>query len=202
MKNDTNAPTKLIKNNRFEVLNEPSKSQKNRNPQRRNSNNSNIKKTNILPFSDNLKAFPKLSGKDSKQNLTNEYELQNSYANVTKPIVTVFKKKNKVKPGWVKINIANNKIKYTRNTENKKTVEVKTMNGLDEDQHLKLKNMVLSWEMYRNNQNEMYGESSPFWHEKSLLDPLSDDCYSDTEESEESSIEAMDDEYDELYDDI
>ena len=204
--------TKLIKNNRFDALNEPSKSQRNNQRQNSNSNNSNSKnkntkitKKNVLPFSNNLQAFPSLSGTNNKKNNTNTMptNMENSYANVSKPIVSISKKKDEVKPGWVNINFVDNKINYTRNTQNEKTDdEQKMTNGLDEDQHLKLKNMVLSWEMYRNNQNEMYGESSMFWHEKSLLDPLSDDCYSDAEESEESSIEAMIDEYDELYDDI
>ena len=214
--NSRNAPTKLMKNNRFDVLNVSSKSQ--RNNQRQNSNNSNSKnkntktnkttkttKKNVLPFSNNLQAFPTLSGTDNKKNNTNTMpnDLDNSYANVAKPIVSVSKKKDEVKPGWVNINFVDNKINYTRNTQNKKTDdEQKMTNGLDDEQHWKLKNMVLRWETHRNNENEMYGESSVFWHEKSLLDPLSDDCYSDTEESEESSIEAMDDEYDELYDDI
>ena len=214
--NSRNAPTKLMKNNRFDVLNVSSKSQ--RNNQRQNSNNSNSKnkntktnkttkttKKNVLPFSNNLQAFPTLSGTDNKKNNTNTMpnDLDNSYANVAKPIVSVSKKKDEVKPGWVNINFVDNKINYTRNTQNKKTDdEQKMTNGLDDEQHCKLKNMVLRWETHRNNENEMYGESSVFWHEKSLLDPLSDDCYSDTEESEESSIEAMDDEYDELYDDI
>ena len=77
MRKDTNAPTNLTKNNRFEVLNEPSNSQ--RNNERHNSNNSNSKsknrnnfqnkntkttKTNVvLPFRNNLQAFPTLSGK-------------------------------------------------------------------------------------------------------------------------------------------
>lgn len=214
--NSAKAPTKLMKNNRFDVLNEPSKSQ--RNNERHNSNNSKSKnknnfqnkntkttKTNVIPFSNNMQAFPSLSGTDNKKNNTNttSNNLDNSYANVAKPIVSVSKKKNQVKPGWVNINFVDNKINYTTNNQNKNTDdEVKHTNGLDEEQHCKLKNMVLRWETYRNNENEMYGESSVFWHEKSLLDPLSDDCYSDTEESDESSIEAMDDEYDELYDDI
>tara|TARA_Y100000741_G_scaffold364882_1_gene357506 strand:+ start:1338 stop:1994 length:657 start_codon:yes stop_codon:yes gene_type:complete len=211
--NSAKAPTKLMKNNRFDVLNEPSKSQ--RNNQRHNSNNSKSKnkntkttkttKKNVIPFSNNMQAFPSLSGTSNKKNDTNTTtsDLDNSYANVAKPFVPVSKKQNQVKPGWVNINFVDNKINYTRNTENKKPdVEVKTSNGLDEEQHCKLKNMVLRWETYRNNENEMYGESSVFWHEKSLLDPLSDDCYSDTDDSDESSIEAMDDEYDELYDDI
>jgi hypothetical protein len=219
MRKDTNAPTNLTKNNRFEVLNEPSNSQ--RNNERHNSNNSNSKsknrnnfqnkntkttKTNVvLPFRNNLQAFPTLSGRDNKNNNTNTTtsDLDNSYANVAKPIVSVSKKKNQVKSGWVNINFVDNKINYTRNNENKNTDdEVKPSNGLDDGQHCKLENMVLRWETFRNNENEMYGESSLFWHEKSLLDPLSDDCYSDTEVSEESSIEAMDDEYDEVYDDI
>lgn len=219
MRKDTNAPTNLTKNNRFEVLNEPSNSQ--RNNERHNSNNSNSKsknrnnfqnkntkttKTNVvLPFRNNLQAFPTLSGRDNKNNNTNTTtsDLDNSNANVAKPIVSVSKKKNQVKSGWVNINFVDNKINYTRNNENKNTDdEVKPSNGLDDGQHCKLENMVLRWETFRNNENEMYGESSLFWHEKSLLDPLSDDCYSDTEVSEESSIEAMDDEYDEVYDDI
>lgn len=211
--NSAKAPTKLMKNNRFDVLNEPSKSQ--RNNQRHNSNNSNSKnkntktnkttKKNVIPFSNNMQAFPSLSGTSNKKNDTNttSNNLDNSYANVAKPFVSVSKKQNQVKPGWVNINFVDNKINYTRNAENKNTEdEVKASNGLDDGQYCKLENMVLRWETYRNNENEMYGESSLFWHEKSLLDPLSDDCYSDTDESDESSIEAMDDEYDELYDDI
>ena len=218
MRNDSNA-TKLIKNNRFEILNEPSNTQ--RNNERHNSNNgyyknkntnftkatekNENKKTNVVPFSNNLQAFPTLCVTDNKNNNQNTTtnNLDNSYANVSKPIVSVSKKKDEVKPGWVNINFVDNKINYKRNTQIKKTYdEIKTSNGLDDGQHCKLENMVLRWETYRNNENEMYGENSLFWHEKSLLDPLSDDCYSDTEESDESSIEAMDDEYDELYDDI
>ena len=214
MRKGSNA-TKLTKNNRFDVLNESSKPQKNRNNQRRNHNNSktkyikttkktNIKKTNIIPFSNNMEAFPSLSGTD-KNNNNKTNEKHNSYANETKPIVSVSSKKKEVEPGWVNINFVDNKINYTRNTQykNKKPDdEQKITNGLDDEQHCKLENMVLRWETHRNKENEMYGESSLFWHEKSLLDPLSDDCYSDTEESYESSIEANDEEYDDLYDDI
>ena len=48
MRKDTNAPTNLTKNNRFEVLNEPSNSQ--RNNERHNSNNSNSKSKNRNNF--------------------------------------------------------------------------------------------------------------------------------------------------------
>ncbi len=104
MRKGSNA-TKLTKNNRFDVLNESSKPQKNRNNQRRNHNNSktkyikttkktNIKKTNIIPFSNNMEAFPSLSGTD-KNNNNKTNEKHNSYANVTKPIVSVSSKKKR-----------------------------------------------------------------------------------------------------------
>lgn len=202
---------KLTQNNRFDVLNEPSKPERNinktnnrRSPRvsnSRNKKNNENKKTSVLPFSNNLEAFPTLSGAVNKDSIADdEY---NSYANVTKPTLSV-PKENDIKPGWVNINFVNNKIKYTRNPQykNEKTnVEDKPMNGLDKDQKIKLDNIVMRWEAYRSLENEMYEEGSVFWHEKSLLAPLSDDCYSDSSENDESSIEAMDDEYDD-FDDI
>ena len=145
--------------------------------------------------------FPELATRDVKTRETNM-----NFANAAKPVIT--KKEEEVKKGWVKITKHNNKIKYTYNSSDKleeKTKEphIENTNGLDYEQQNKLHEIVMRWEEYRNNQNEMYEEASPYWHEKSLLDPLSDSNFSSSDESEsEQSITEDDDIYDDIYDDL
>lgn len=146
--------------------------------------------------------FPELATRDVKTRETNM-----NFVNAAKPVIT--KKEEEVRKGWVNITKHNNKIKYTYNSSDKseeKTkephVEIEETNCLDYEQQNKLQEIVIRWEDYRNEQNEMYEEASPFWHEKSLLDPLSDSNFSSSEESESEQSITEDDDYDDMYDDL
>ena len=146
-----------------------------------------------------------MSTKEITTNETNSTHM--NYAEVTKPVECTIEK-NDVKEGWVKISLANNKIVYSKNKNDVKremdirNIKIPLINGLDNNQQNQLQDMVMRWETYRNNENEMYEEMSPFWHEKSLLDPLSDDCYSDMSDIDESSEEDIDEELEEYYDEL
>ena len=221
MKNNSNM---LKKNNRFDVLKETSERRSNtrnqnktKNPKRKhyqkggndyqkggkhyqkNSNNNNVS------FSNNYELFPELSTKDIPTNETNPTHM--NYAEVTKPVECTMEK-NEVQEGWVKISLVDNKIVYSKNKNDVKremdirNIQIPLINGLDNDQQTQVQDMVMRWETFRNNENEMYEEMSPFWHEKSLLDPLSDDCYSEPSDVDESSDEDMDEDLDEYYDDL
>ncbi len=228
MKNNS---TMLKKNNRFDVLketsvrrsntrnqnktNNPKKNryqkgdnhyqkgdnhyQKGDNHYQKNSNNNNVS------FSNNYELFPELSTKDIATNEPKATHM--NYAEVTKPVECTIEK-NEVQEGWVKISLDDNKIVYSKNKNDVnremdiRNIQIPLINGLDNYQQTQLQDMVMRWETYRNNQNEMYEEMSPFWHEKSLLDPLSDDCYSEPSDVDESSDEDMDEDLDEYYDEL
>ena len=208
MVNNKNNMTKdkLKTNSRFDALKSPSKNTKNqshrviRNKPRNKPKNKPSKI--ITQFTSKSEMFPELT---AKPNTVTETKL--NFAKAAKPIINDSVKKEDVKEGWVKINYgANNKIKYTYSKKDKKlpinSNNLTTNKGMDDEQYNMLENMVIRWEEYREHQNQMYEERSPFWNEKSLLEPLSDDCYSDTSESVESSICDTDEELDDLYDDL
>ena len=213
----------LKKNNRFEILKETSERRSNT----RNQNRTKISKRhhyqkdnlyqkvdnhyqknnskNNLSFSDNYELFPELSTKEITTNETNSTHM--NYAEVTKPVKCTIEK-NEVQEGWVKMSLVNNKFVYSKNKNDVKremdirNIQIPLINGLDNNQQNQLQDMVMRWENYRNNENEMYEEMSPFWHEKSLLDPLSDDCYSESSDIDESSDEDIDEELEEYYDEL
>ena len=146
--------------------------------------------------------FPELATLDVKTRETNM-----NFANAAKPVIA--KKEKEVKKGWVKITKHNNKIKYTYNSSEKPEekpkeshIETEETVGLDYKQQNKLQELVMKWEDYRNDQNEMYEETSPYWHEKSLLDPLSDSNFSSSDESESDQSITEDDDYGDIYDDL
>ena len=160
---------------------------------------------NNVSFSNNYELFPELSTRDIPTNETNPTHM--NYAEVTKPVKCTIEN-NEVQEGWVKISLTDNKIVYSKNKNDVKreidsqNIQNPLINGLDNDQQTQLQDMVMRWETFRNNENEMYEEMSRFWHEKSLLDPLSDDCYSESSDVDESSDEDMDEDLDEYYDEI
>ena len=219
MKNNStkNNSNMLKKNNRFDVLKETSERRSNtrnqnktKNPKRnhyqkggnhyqKNSNDNNVS------FSNNYELFPELSTRDIPTNETNPTHM--NYAEVTKPVKCTIEN-NEVQEGWVKISLTDNKIVYSKNKNDVKreiysqNIQNPLIDGLDNDQQTQLQDMVMRWETFRNNENEMYEEMSRFWHEKSLLDPLSDDCYSEPSDVDESSDEDMDEDLDEYYDEI
>ena len=160
---------------------------------------------NNVSFSNNYELFPELSTRDIPTNETNPTHM--NYAEVTKPVKCTIEN-NEVQEGWVKISLTDNKIVYSKNKNDVKreidsqNIQNPLIDGLDNDQQTQLQDMVMRWETFRNNENEMYEEMSRFWHEKSLLDPLSDDCYSEPSDVDESSDEDMDEDLDEYYDDL
>tara|TARA_Y100000768_G_C23962573_1_gene676136 strand:+ start:211 stop:894 length:684 start_codon:yes stop_codon:yes gene_type:complete len=216
--NNENYPKK---NNRFDALkSEPNKNnqhskmnrndKRNRNKQKDKYINMIIKKENVKKdqnklFSNNLEMFPELSLSKNHKNDTKEIET--SYADITKPL-NVEKPKEEVKEGWVKIVRKNNKTEFVYK-DTKKNIDESDLSdnadnlvdGLDSKQSQELTNLVIRWENFRNEQNEKYEEDSPFWHEKSLLDDLSDDCYSSESESE-SDESSLDDDYYDYEDDM
>ena len=183
---------KLTENSRFDILKEPTHNNRSSN---RSSNRPN---TNNRTFSNNLELFPELASRGVKTDETNM-----NFANAAQPIIT--KKKEEVKKGWVKITRTNKKIKYTYNTSDKSEETPKELqienetNGFDHKQQNKLQEIVMRWEGYRNHQNEMYEEASPYWHEKSMLDPLSDSNFSSSDESESEQSITEDDDHDDAY---
>ena len=61
---------------------------------------------------------------------------------------------------------------------------------LSNDQKKELANLVNRWQNDRDFHNEYLEDKSPYWNEKSLLDPLSDDDYSSIEEDYQSESES------------
>tara|TARA_Y100000389_G_scaffold202767_1_gene249095 strand:+ start:3339 stop:3749 length:411 start_codon:yes stop_codon:yes gene_type:complete len=128
-----------------------------------------------------------------------------SYASLFKKEDVEEKKKILLKPGWIMLKKKSNKQKEEPVQEEpvqEETVQEET-NDINEDINKNLTALVERWQYERDCINEVYEENSPYWNEKSLLDPLSDDdLESESEEEEEENEHLMNEELDmeqELY---
>jgi len=72
--------------------------------------------------------------------------------------------------------------------------------GLDAAQEASLYKLTERWQNYRDVQNNLYPNNSLYMNEKSLLEPLSDDCYET--ESDYSESDESDEDPDEYNDDF
>ncbi len=144
-------------------------------------------------------AFPKLTNTPKKPTPTTM-----NFAEATRPEEFDGNIVDEVDPGWVKLTRTNNnktQYKYNKQTSaTSATSEELSRKGLDTSQEVCLYKLTEHWQNYRDLQNTLYPNSSPFMNEKSLLDPLSDDCY-ETESDYSESDESIEDP-DELYDDM
>jgi len=149
-------------------------------------------------------AFPELGKSHSAASQENDTNM--NFAEATKPEEFTGNIVDEVDPGWVKLTRNDNKTKYQYNNQTEQprndrpTEDELSQKGLDAAQEASLYNLTERWQNYRDMQNDLYPNNSLYMNEKSLLEPLSDDCYeteSDYSESDES------DEYpDECNDDI
>ena len=114
-----------------------------------------------------------------------------SYASLFKKEDVEEKKKTLLKPGWIMLEKKSNKQK-------EETVKEET-NDINEDpiNYKNLTALVERWQYERDCVNEVLEENSPYWNEKSLLDPLSDDdLESESEEEKDEENELMNEELD------
>ena len=114
-----------------------------------------------------------------------------SYASLFKKEVVEEKKKTLLKPGWIMLEKKSNK--------QKEEIVQEETNDINEDpiNYKNLTALVERWQYERDCLNEVLEENSPYWNEKSLLDPLSDDdLESESEEEEEEEDELMNEELD------
>ena len=149
-------------------------------------------------------AFPRLANTQKKSTPT---PTTMNFAEATRPEELDENNVDEVDPGWVKLTRVNNKTQCQYNKQSSAsasasatTTEEVSRNGLDASQQEGLYKLTEHWQNYRDQQNTLYPNSSPFMNEKSLLDPLSDDCY-ETESDYSESDESIEDP-DELYDDM
>ena len=143
-------------------------------PNKRNNEN----ESNIII---NNKNFPEL--------VSNTKNIINKNSNID--FASLFRKKEKkiqkVKPGWVKISKINNQTLFEYG---KQKVQTKTIDEETEQKNLiniTLDNLIERWQNERDELNEVLGDSSPYWNERNLREPLSDNEYSTEEESEEET---------------
>ena len=119
-----------------------------------------------------------------------------SYASLFKKEDVEENKKTLLKPGWIMLEKKSNKQK--EETVKEETVKEET-NDINEDpiNYKNLTELVERWQYERDCVNEVLEENSPYWNDKSLLDPLSDDdLESDSDEEEEYDDELMNEELD------
>lgn len=192
--------SKVLKNNR-----------NNRNnkyipPNKRN----NKKNVNNNSFSNDKKNFPILT---SSYNLKNKTTNNTNLTPESEPksnmnFASLFKKKKDkkkydVKPGWVKISKVNNKnvYKYGRvarnyyNFDNNNKMQNEVITNT-------FNNLIERWQNEREELNEVFEQWSPYWNEKDLREPLSDNEYESSVNDEDYENDSMDyDDYDDYYSD-
>tara|TARA_B110000285_G_scaffold148093_1_gene165317 strand:+ start:1366 stop:1923 length:558 start_codon:yes stop_codon:yes gene_type:complete len=141
-------------------------------------------------------AFPELSATKLKNS---ESDMDFVTATTSEENIKII---DEVDPGWMKISRSNNKVVYKTNDDHivTDTNDEENQKGLDATQEENLYRLTERWQNKRDQENIMYPNTSLYINEKSLLDPLSDDCYdteSDCSESE-PSMEDPDDYYDDM----
>ena len=172
---------------------------------RRNGSKNNVDNNT---FNNDTKNFPELSSSSYSKSKENTKEDSINFA-------SLFKKKEKkvydVKPGWVKITRNNNKkvFKYGKPT---KKYCINNTENMDEDTkqalliNKTLNNLIERWQNERDEKNDVFEQWSPYWNEKDLREPLSDNEYETSDEEQEYDNDITEyDEYDEYlsdYDDI
>ena len=171
-------------------------------------NKRNVSKNNVdnNTFKNDNKSFPLLaSSSGSKDTKTNSMKSQNVNMN----FVSLFKKKEKkvcdVKRGWLKISKVNNKTVFKLGNKTRKYY-IRKSDNMDEDKkqdliiNATLDNLVERWQNDRDVMNEVMEDWSPYWNEKDLREPLSDNEYesSDTEDDYDNNYNDYDD-YDDYF---
>lgn len=193
-------------NNRFDVLKEPEKAKSSEFTKRprggissgmlRRSKRAESADASSKPndFRMRHNAFPELGKSHSAASQENATNM--NFAEATKPEESTGKIVDEVDPGWVKLTRNDNKTKYQynkqtapQNDDGAPTETELSQKRLDASQEASLYKLTERWQNYRDEQNDLYPNNSLYMNEKSLLEPLSDDCYeteSDYNESDES----------------
>ncbi len=191
----------------------------NNNNNKNNNNNNNNKNSKYIPpnkrrngrknkvdnnsFNNDTKNFPELSSSSYSKSKENTKEDSINFA-------SLFKKKEKkvydVKPGWVKIT-RNNKKKVFKYGKSTKKYYINKTENMDEDTkqalliNKTLNNLIERWQNERDEINDVFEQWSPYWNEKNLREPLSDNEYETSDEEQEYDNDTEYDEYDEYLSD-
>lgn len=204
-------------NNRFDVLKEPEKTRSSeftKRPRggissgmRRRSKRAESAAASSKPneFRMQHSAFPELGKSQSAASQENATNM--NFAEATKPEEFAGNIVDEVDPGWVKLTRNDNQTKYQYNKQTTPprddggpTEDELSKKGLDAAQEASLYKLTERWQNYRDVQNELYPNNSLYMNEKSLLEPLSDDCYET--ESDYSESDESDEDPDEYNDDF
>jgi hypothetical protein len=203
-------------NNRFDVLREPEKARSSEFTKRpRGGISSGMRRRNKRAesaaasskpneFRMQHSAFPELGKSQSAASQENATNM--NFAEATKPEEFAGNIVDEVDPGWVKLTRNDNQTKYQYNKQTTPprddggpTEDELSKKGLDAAQEASLYKLTERWQNYRDVQNNLYPNNSLYTNEKSLLEPLSDDCYetesdySESDESDEDPDECNDD---------
>ena len=203
-------------NNRFDVLKEPEKTRSSeftKRPRggvssgmRRRSKRAESAAASSKPneFRMQHNAFPELGKSHSAASQENATNM--NFAEATKPEEFTGNIVDEVDPGWVKLTRNDNKTKYQYNKQTTPQRDAGgpiedelSKKGLDAAQEASLYKLTERWQNYRDVQNNLYPNNSLYMNEKSLLEPLSDDCYET--ESDYSESDESDEDLDEYNDD-
>jgi len=204
-------------NNRFDVLKEPEKTRSSeftKRPRggissgmRRRSKRAESAAASSKPneFRMQHSAFPELGKSQSAASQENATNM--NFAEATKPEEFAGNIVDEVDPGWVKLTRNDNQTKYQYNKQTapprddgRPTEDELSKKGLDAAQEASLYKLTERWQNYRDVQNNLYPNNSLYMNEKSLLEPLSDDCYET--ESDYSESDESDEDPDEYNDDF
>lgn len=204
-------------NNRFDVLREPEKTRSSeftKRPRggissgmRRRSKRAESAAASSKPneFRMQHSAFPELGKSHSAASQENATNM--NFAEATKPEEFAGNIVDEVDPGWVKLTRNDNQTKYQYNKQTtpprddgRPTEDELSKKGLDAAQEASLYKLTERWQNYRDVQNNLYPNNSLYMNEKSLLEPLSDDCYET--ESDYSESDESDEDPDEYNDDF
>lgn len=204
-------------NNRFDVLKEPEKTRSSeftKRPRggissgmRRRSKRAESAAASSKPneFRMQHSAFPELGKSQSAASQENATNM--NFAEATKPEEFAGNIVDEVDPGWVKLTRNDNQTKYQYNKQTTPprddggpTEDELSKKGLDAAQEASLYKLTERWQNYRDVQNNLYPNNSLYMNEKSLLEPLSDDCYET--ESDYSESDESDEDPDEYNDDF
>ena len=204
-------------NNRFDVLKEPEKTRSSeftKRPRggvssgmRRRSKRAESAAASSKPneFRMQHSAFPELGKSHSTASQENATNM--NFAEATKPEEFAGNIVDEVDPGWVKLTRNDNQTKYQYNKQTTPprddggpTEDELSKKGLDATQEASLYKLTERWQNYRDVQNNLYPNNSLYMNEKSLLEPLSDDCYET--ESDYSESDESDEDPDEYNDDF
>lgn len=204
-------------NNRFDVLKEPEKARSSEftkrsrggisSGMRRRSKRAESAAASSKPneFRMQHSAFPELGKSQSAASQENATNM--NFAEATKPEEFAGNIVDEVDPGWVKLTRNDNQTKYQYNKQTTPprddggpTEDELCKKGLDAAQEASLYKLTERWQNYRDVQNNLYPNNSLYMNEKSLLEPLSDDCYET--ESDYSESDESDEDPDEYNDDF